>query len=120
MNLLVFQNLSDLGILLEIIGFLLVLLYQPNPTYSDLFRWKKSQRLYKLFFGEKKYQQRVLDNTTMDDDDTITKSTGIALEQDNMVPKAFLRYWKWMRKISYFIVIIGLILQFSWLSQSMQ
>lgn len=116
MNLLSLQILSDVGIAIEIIGFILGLLFWRAPKYSDLYKWKKIQKLYKFIFGEEKYRLRLLDDTVMDDDDTITKTTGLALEEDNKVPKQFLHFWKYMRRLSFIVVIIGLFFQFSFLT----
>lgn len=114
------ENLSDVGILIEILGFVFVLLFWRTPTYSNLFRWKKLQKPYKFIFGKRKYQQRISDNTPMHDDDEITRTTGIALEEDNQIPKEFLRFWKTMKVLSFILVIIGLILQFRLLQKILQ
>lgn len=120
MVLLVLQNLSDIGILIEILGFVFILLFWRTPTYSNLLRWKKLQKPYKFIFGEKKYQKRISDNTPMHDDDEITRTTGMALEGDNQVPKEFLRFWKTMKTLSFILVIIGLILQLQFLQKILQ
>ena len=114
----VLENWSDLGIVIEISGFILLLIFWKVPTYSDLFRWKRTQILYKLIFGYEKYAKRISDNKAMDDDDTITRSTGLAVNSDNKVPLSFLRFWKSMRIFSILVVISGLLLQFSLINPS--
>lgn len=109
----VFENLSDLGILIEISGFILLLIFWKIPTYTDLFRWQKFVINFKYVFGYKKIAKIISHSKPMDDDDTIKRSTGLAVQSDNSVPSEFLRFWKTIRTFSILIVIGGLILQFS-------
>jgi len=112
MDSMVFENWSDFGILIEIMGFALILFFWKFPTYSDLHAWKKSQILYKFIFGEEKYVRRISDNKSMDEDDTITRTNSILGESDNKVPREFLRFWNIMKTLSFMAVILGLGLQF--------
>jgi len=107
----ILENWSDVGIFIEISGFVLLLFFWKLPSYSNLHLWKKSQIIYKIIFGEEKYVRRISDNKTMSEDDTITRSSSILSESDNKVPKDFLGFWKFMRIFSILVVISGLILQ---------
>lgn len=117
LNSLVLEDSADIGIFIEIIGFILILVFWRVPAYSDLHRWKQSQILYKIF-GKARYFRRITDDTEMTDDDTITRATGMAMEGDNMVPKPFLSLWKRMKIVSFALIIIGLGFQFSFIPKT--
>ncbi|GKS67409.1 hypothetical protein YTPLAS73_09560 [Nitrosarchaeum sp.] len=112
----VLENLSDLGIVIEISGFVLLLFFWKIPTYTDLFRWQKFLIFFKFFFGYEKIAKIISESKIMDDDDTMTRSTSLSVSSNNSIPSEFLRFWKIMKKFSILIVILGLVLQLSCLN----
>ena len=106
-----FEWFAVFGIILEIIGFLFVLWFWRVPTYPALDKWFKLLKIYKLFFGAKKYEKLRTDIVVYDKDEKQIESETLELEEDPEVPRSFIPFWNHMKWFGFALVLTGLLLQ---------
>ena len=107
------KSLGSIGIGIEIIGFLFILWFWRVPTYPALNKWFRFQKIYKIFFGTKRYENRITDIVFYDKDEDLIKIPNLALSGYNpTVPRAFIPFWNKMKWIGFVLVLVGLSLQF--------
>ena len=106
-----FEWFAILGIILEIFGFLFVLFFWRVPTYSALNKWYQLQKIYKLFFGTKKYEKRLIDIVVYKENKEEIRKGRLLISGEPIVPRAFVPFWNRMKWIGFFLVMVGLILQ---------
>lgn len=95
--------LAVLGIILQIIGFILILTFwTKDPLQSDVDRWKK----WEYFFKHNEF--------SIDDDFNYWRNEYDMSEPNPvhvwMVPKKFADWWAKNKQMGFFSVIIGLLL----------
>jgi len=106
-----FECIAIIGIILEIFGFLFVLSFWRVPTYPALNRWFKLLKIYKLFFGTKRYEKRLIDIVVYDVDEEKIEHDHIIGESDPIVPRSFIPFWNRVKWFGFALVMIGLLLQ---------
>ncbi len=106
-----FEWIAVFGIVLEIFGFLFVLWFWRVATYPALNRWYRFQKIYKLFFGTKRYEKSLYDIVKYDPDEKKLETGKLLLNEDPIVPRAFIPFWNRMKWLGFLFVVIGLSLQ---------
>ena len=97
--------ISILGIILEVIGFILLLRYWHDPYHRHLATWIKAIK----FFYPKSYEKKIkCDFNYWKDWRDKTKDSPDA---EWLVPKGFAWYWHIMKLGSFFAFVVGLVLQ---------
>ncbi|MCH7648260.1 MAG: hypothetical protein IIA83_06610, partial [Thaumarchaeota archaeon] len=102
-----FQSLTFAGIVIEIIGFFLVLrLWGKIPTVDEYDVWKKANKNKKDLFRDENLVYFLKSNVFH-----TTEGSQRVIMYDQ-VPKKFKHYWNWKTKYpSISLVVFGLILQ---------
>ena len=106
-----FEWIAIFGIILEIFGFLFILSFWRVPTYPALNRWFKLLKIYKLFFGTKRYEKRLIDIVVYNENEEKIEHDKLLLERDPIVPRSFIPFWNSMKWFGFALVMIGLLLQ---------
>ena len=92
-----FEWIAVFGIILEIIGFLFVLWFWRVPTYPALNRWFKLLKIYKLFFGTKRYEKRLIDLVIYNENEDRIEHGSLLLNYDPVIPRSFTLFWNSMK-----------------------
>ncbi len=106
-----YEWIAVFGIILEIFGFLFILWFWRVPTYPVLNRWFHFQKIFKLFLGTKRYENRLVDIVYFNVDERQIRPGRLLLEGTPTVPRAFIPFWNRMKWFGFIFVVIGLSLQ---------
>lgn len=103
--------ITDVGICIEIIGFILLLKYWKDPRDFHLKRWDNFIIKIKIekFFKQKTYWKEISPDTNL-----AWKSRPDY--NGPKVPKYFKVYWIFFRFFGLTLILVGLFLQFRWLN----
>jgi hypothetical protein len=100
-----FQWFAFTGIILQIFGFIGMLIFWREPMEYDVQKWKKNQ----VKIHPKDYEERIKDDWNW------YRLPGNMKEMDPReywwIPKGFGKYWRNAKATSFFLVVGGLILQ---------
>ena len=106
-----YEWIAVFGIILEIFGFFFILWFWRVATYPALFKWYSFQKVFKLFFGTKRYEKRLIDIVPFVVDDKQIRPGRLLIEGSPTVPRAFIPFWNRMKWLGFIFVVIGLSLQ---------
>lgn len=100
--------IGSVGIAIEIVGFLFILWFWRVPTYKALNKWKKMQKIFKFFFGKKRYEKRMSDKVDYPNEEEEIRAGRLLIEGNPMVPRDFIPFWDRMKWFGFVLVLIGL------------